>query len=149
VRFDKLFIFQEEKTMDVISIARQLGAAIQQEDVYLEYQAAKAANDNDAALQDLIGEFNLLRMSLSAELQKGEEEKSQSKIDELNNQLQKTYTAVMENESMVKFNEAKGHMDQLTNRITSIIAMSIEGEDPEICEPAGCSGSCSTCGGCH
>ena len=41
--------------MDVISLARQLGAAIQQEDVYLEYQAAKAANDNDAALQDLIG----------------------------------------------------------------------------------------------
>lgn len=135
--------------MDVITLARQLGAAIQQQEVYLEYQAAKAANDNDAQLQDLIGEFNLLRMSLSAELQKSEEDKSQSKIDELNNQLQKTYNDVMSNESMVKFNEAKGHMDQLTNQITSIIAMCIEGEDPETCQAASCSGSCSTCGGCH
>lgn len=135
--------------MDVITLARQLGAAIQQEDVYLEYQAAKAANDNDEALQGLIGEFNLLRMSLSAELQKSDEEKSQSKIDELNKQLQATYNAVMENESMKQFNEAKGHMDQLTNQVTSIIAMCIEGENPETCQPAGCSGSCSTCGGCH
>lgn len=135
--------------MDVIALARQLGAAIQQEDVYLEYQAAKAANDNDEELQNLIGEFNLLRMSLSAELQRPEDQKNQSKIDELNNQLQTTYNAVMENKSMKQFNEAKGHMDQLTNQITSIIAMSIEGEDPETCQPSGCSGSCSTCGGCH
>ena len=135
--------------MDVITLARQLGAAIQQEDVYLEYQAAKAANDNDEALQGLIGEFNLLRMSLSAELQKPDEEKSQSKIDELNKQLQTTYNAVMENESMKQFNEAKGHMDQLTTQVTSIIAMCIEGENPETCQPAGCSGSCSTCGGRH
>ncbi len=134
---------------DIISLARQLGAAIQAQDVYLEYQAAKAANDNDEQLQNLIGEFNLLRMSLSAELQKDEEQKSQSKIDELNNQLQATYNAVMANESMKKFNEAKMKMDQLTNKITSIIAMCIEGEDPETCEPGGCSGSCSTCGGCH
>ncbi len=134
---------------DIISLTRQLGAAIQEQDVYLEYQAAKAANDNDEELQNLIGEFNLLRMSLSAELQKDEEQKSQSKIDELNNQLQTTYNAVMNNDSMKKFNEAKTHMDQLTNKITSIIAMCIEGEDPESCEPSGCSGSCSTCGGCH
>ncbi len=135
--------------MDIITLARQLGAAIQEQDVYLEYQAAKAANDNDEALQNLIGEFNLLRMSLSAELQKSDEEKSQSKIDELNNQLQNTYNAVMENDSMKKFNEAKTSMDAMTNKITSILAMCIEGEDPETCEPAGCSGSCSTCGGCH
>ncbi len=135
--------------MDIIAMARQLGAAIQQEDVYLEYQAAKAANDNDEALQGLIGEFNLLRMSLSAELQKSDDQKSQSKIDELNKQLQATYNQVMANESMKQFNEAKSHMDHFTNQITSILAMCIEGEDPETCEPAGCSGSCSTCGGCH
>ena len=134
---------------DIISLTRQLGAAIQEQDAYLEYQAAKAANDNDEQLQNLIGEFNLLRMSLSAELQKDEDQKSQSKIDELNNQLQSTYNAVMENESMKNFNQAKSNMDQLTNKITSIIAMCIEGENPETCEPASCSGSCSTCGGCH
>ncbi len=134
---------------DILSITRQLGAAIQQEDVYLAYQAAKAANDNDEALQALIGEFNLLRLSLNAELQKPDEEKSQSKIDELNASLQRSYNAVMENESMKQFNEAKGQMDQLTNQVTSILAMCIEGQDPETCEPAGCSGSCSTCGGCH
>ena len=135
--------------MDIIELARQLGAAIQKEDAYVAYRAAKEANDADEKLQALIGEFNLQRMSLATELQKPEDQKSRSKIEELNNQLQKLYDQVMSNESIQKYNEAKQAMDEVSNRVTSIIAMCIEGADPETCEPAGCSGSCSSCGGCH
>ena len=130
--------------MDIIELARQLGAAIQKEDAYVAYRAAKEANDADEKLQALIGEFNLQRMSLATELQKPEDQKSRSKIEELNNQLQKLYDQVMSNESMQKYNEAKQAMDEVSNRVTSIIAMCIEGADPETCEPAGCSGSCSS-----
>ena len=134
--------------MDIIDLARQLGATIQKEEAYVAYQAAKAANDADETLQGLIGEFNLLRMSLNNELQKTEDQKSQSKIEELNKQLQKLYEDVMNNESMKNYNAAKQKMDEVSNKITSILAMCIEGQDPATCEPAGCSGSCSTCGGC-
>ena len=75
--------------MDIIELARQLGAAIQKEDAYIAYRAAKEANDADEKLQSLIGEFNLQRMSLANELQKPEDQKSRSKIEELNNKLQK------------------------------------------------------------
>ncbi len=135
--------------MDIIELARQLGAAIQKEEAYIAYQAAKTANDEDEKLQNLIGEFNLQRMSLTNELQKPEDQKSKSKIEELNKQLQKIYDDIMNNESMQNYNVAKHNMDEVSNKITSIIAMCIEGEDPATCEPAGCSGSCSTCGGCH
>ena len=34
--------------------------------------------------------------------------------------------------------------------MNAIIDLCIAGEDPDTCEPAaGCSGSCSTCSGCH
>lgn len=137
--------------MDVIELTRQLGAAIQQEEVYAEYKKAREANDADEALQGLIGEFNLLRMSLTNELQKQSADQNEDKINELNEQLQKIYGEVMANETMMKFNEAKQKMDNLTNQITSIIAMCIEGQDPATCQPptSSCSGSCSTCGGCH
>ena len=135
--------------MDIIELARKLGAELQKEQAYIDYRAAKEANDADEALQGLIGEFNLQRMSLAAELQKPEDQRSRSKIEELNNQLQKLYDQVMSNESMQKYNEVKQAMDEVSNRVTSIIAMCIEGADPETCEPAGFSGSCSTCGGCH
>ena len=137
--------------MDVIAIARQLGAAIQQEEAYKKYHEARLANEKDDELNDKIGEFNLARISLTNEIQKPEEEKSQSKIETLNKQLQELYTEVMSNENMQNFNAAKQEMDMLTNQITGIIAMCIEGEDPETCDPiqASCTGSCDTCGGCH
>lgn len=136
--------------MDIIAITRQLGAAIQQEEAYKAYNEARIANENDAELTAKIGEFNLIRMSLSNEIQKPEAEKSQSKIEALNKQLQELYTEVMSNDNMQRFNQAKQEMDKLTNQITGIIAMCIEGEDPETCDPtAGCSGSCESCGGCH
>ena len=55
--------------MDIIELARQLGAAIQKEDAYVAYRAAKEANDADEKLQALIGAVNLQRMSLATELQ--------------------------------------------------------------------------------
>lgn len=137
--------------MDVIKIARELGAAIQKEEAYKKYHEARLANEKDDELNDKIGEFNLARMSLTNELQKPEAERSQSKIETLNNQLQELYTQVMSNDNMQKFNAAKQEMDMLTNQITGIIAMCIEGEDPETCDPiqASCTGSCESCGGCH
>lgn len=135
--------------MDIIEITRQLGAAIQQEPVYIEYQLAKEENDKDEALQSLIGEFNLLRMSLGNELGKEDPQKSQSKIDSLNDQLKELYGKIMENPSMVKFNQTKTKLDQIVNRINSIITLCINGDDPETCEPSECSGSCGSCGGCH
>ena len=51
---------------------------------------------------------------------------------------------------MAAYNEAKNGMDMLMNQINAILVMSVNGEDPETCDPApSCTGSCSTCGGCH
>ena len=47
--------------MDIIKITRELGKAIQADERFIAYNAAKLANDNDEELQNLIGEFNLKR----------------------------------------------------------------------------------------
>ncbi len=66
--------------MDVIAMARELGAALQQSDEYTAYNVAKNAADGDEVLQEMIGEFNLKKLSLSTEVQK--EEKDQERLDE-------------------------------------------------------------------
>jgi hypothetical protein len=51
---------------------------------------------------------------------------------------------------MVEYNTAKVELDTLVNQINTVISKTLDGEDPETCETeAGCTGSCSTCGGCH
>ena len=57
----------------------------------------------------------------------------------------------MQNEHMADFTMAKADMDKLLQEVNGIIALCCDGEDPDTCEvqTGGCSGSCSTCGGCH
>jgi len=97
----------------------------------------------------MIGEFNLKRIELNTEMSKAD--KSTDKITELDGVIKSLYGNIMANQSMIDFTEAKNNMDSLLNQINTIITMSANGEDPKTCpaEIESCSGSCSSCSGCH
>lgn len=138
--------------MTVIDAARQLGAVVQTDERYIEYVKAKNANDNDKELQELIGEFNLIRQNLAMENDKAPDETDSEKVKELSVKMQSAYEKIMANENMAIFTVAKQGMDKLMSEINTILTYSVEGMDPATCpsEPpsAECTGSCSTCGGC-
>ena len=135
--------------MGVIKAARELGKAIQADERYIRFSAAREANDADADLQNKIGEFNLIRMQLSEEMNK-EEGGDKDRITELNKRLRQTYSEIMVNETMIAYNAAKDEFDTLVREMNTIIDKSIGGEDPDTCDyEASCTGDCSACGGCH
>lgn len=137
--------------MDIIETTRQLGAAIQQDETYINYMLAKEKNDHDTELQELISEFNLLRIKLNNEFN-GDNEKDDEKVKKINQDLKDCYNKIMQNENMTLFNDAKAELDALIKKINGIIELSIEGQDPFTCEPddgGSCGGSCSSCSGCH
>ena len=134
--------------MDVIALTRELGKAIQADERYAKYLAAKEVNDKDDELQKLIGDFNLGRMQLNQEMSKSD--KDNDKINELNTKIRTLYGQIMTNPSMSAYNDAKVEMDRMLDMITNIITLSENREEPLHCqaEPQ-CSGSCATCGVCH
>ena len=134
--------------MGIIEATRNLGVEIQKDERFIRFIKAKLANDNDETLQNQIGEFNTIRMNLDREM--NAETQDEEKIKELNEKLREIYTAVMSSKTMLEYNTAKADVDAMLNDINSIIMQSVEGEDPMTAEPhAACTGSCSTCGGCH
>jgi len=136
--------------MDVISTARELGKQIQADPRYKAYHEARELNDKDADLQKLIGDFNIKRMELNTEMSKPE--KDSERLTALDGEIKSLYASIMKNENMTKFNSAKEAMDEMLAQVNMIITMSANGEDPETCPtemPHSCSGSCSSCGGCH
>ncbi len=135
--------------MNVIEKVRELGKEIQADERYIKYQEAKLKNDNDEELQQMIGEFNLKRVSLNAEMSKPE--KNQEKLSALDSEIKSLYGNIMANQAMSEFNDAKNEMDKLLSQINMVITASANGEDPETCptESSSCSGSCGTSGGCH
>lgn len=133
--------------MDIIELTRQLGAAIQQTEEYKRFMTAKEKNDNDSQLQKQIGDFNLLKMQLDAEHEK--EEKDEAKILEINEKIVALYNQIVEGEAMKEYNSAYEAYRTLTDKISNILLMCENGEDPATCEPSSCTGNCSSCGGCH
>ena len=134
--------------MDVIAMARELGKAIQQDERFIRYAKARLANDSDSALQEAIGQFNIARMELDREV--NSENKDDEKVKLLNENLRKVYGDIMSSPAMVEYNTAKAELDTMVNEVNVIISKSVDGEDPETCDlHSGCTGSCSTCGGCH
>lgn len=136
--------------MDVITMARELGKAIQSSEEYKKLNTAKEINDNDETLQKQIEEFNMIRVQLSTLMQ--DENKDEEKMKTLDGELKGLYATVMGNPNMLNFNEAKQDIDKLMNGITTILMACVNGDDPDTCEayPASCGGSCSSCGGgCH
>ncbi len=133
--------------MDIIELTRKLGAAIQQEESYKKFMAAKQRNEEDLELQDKIQAFNLMNMQLEAEMQK--EEPNRDRLVDVNKQLTEIYNEVMATESMSAYNVAFKEYNELIQKIMGILQMCQNGEDPATCEPSNCSGDCGSCGGCH
>lgn len=136
---------------DAITLFKEAAVQMQREEAYLALEGTRAKNDADEALQTLIGDFNLARMDLNNELSKSAD-KDQDKVSELNGKVNQLYNDIMANKSMIAYNEAKAELEAVVNHINAIINTAVNGGDPTTVEAApagGCSGSCSSCGGCH
>ncbi len=133
--------------MDIIELSRELGRKIQQEESYVALQEANKAVEADEALQELIGEFNLLKLQLNEKLTA--EERDEEQIKELNTKMRTLYADIMVNESMQKLNESKNAFDAVMQRVFAIVSNSANGEDPDTTDYQACTGNCGTCGSCH
>jgi cell fate (sporulation/competence/biofilm development) regulator YlbF (YheA/YmcA/DUF963 family) len=132
--------------MDVIKMARELGAAIQADERYTFFMDVKTAMDNDETLQNKIGAFNLERMNLDNELMK--DDKNNEVVKALNDNIKTLYNDIMTDKNMQKYDEAKGALTELISQINAVIDASVSGNDPLTCDLTSCTHDCSTCGGC-
>ena len=135
--------------MDCIELFKKAAVALQTDERYLALDSARKASDNDEELQNMIGEFNLARMDLNNEI--GKDDRDDEKLANLNNKINEMYAQIMSADSMVAYNEAKAQVEGLISHIDAIINTAMNGGDPMTVQaPAqGCTGSCSSCGGCH
>ncbi len=135
--------------MDLVKMARELGAAIQQDERYLALEKANAVNEADTELNNLIGEIQMIQMSYQNEA--GKEDADKQKLEAYDKRFSEVYKLVMDNPNMQVFQAARQEIDDLMKYITGILTLCVRGEDPATCEPEpehehGCGGECSSCG---
>lgn len=135
--------------MDIIEMARNIGREIQKDSRYTDMQEAVKKSDADAVLQDLIGNFNLKRMSIEEEAKKTG--RDNDKMQAYQNEMNAVYDKIMKNENMIAYSKAKSELETLLQRVNAIIVQSANGADPDTADytQSSCGGNCSSCGGCH
>ena len=136
--------------MELEKMARQLGAAIQQDEAYLIFEKARLANEADEELNDLMGKIRLIQMSYQVEAAK--DEPDGDKMNGFNQEFQGVYSQIMANKNMQEYEKARQAVDDMMNYITGILGLCVNGEDPETCDPRShqhdCGGECSSRSGC-
>ena len=138
--------------MDTIKMFMEAGAALQNDPLYTDLINAKNLNDADEELQKQIGEFNLAKIAMNTAI--GAEEQDEEGLAALNADINRLYEEIMNNESMVAYNDAKVAIDELLQHVNAIVMAAVNGENPmEVTSPsqqsACSSGGCSSCSGCH
>lgn len=136
--------------MKSIDMARELGKQIQQEECFVKYMTAQKAVEDDDALQEKIADFNMKRYELTKEVAK--EARDEDKISELDKTVRSMYEEITTDPKMVSYNKAQDEFNDMMDYVEHIISESADGKDPDTVEEpvkGGCSGDCSSCGGCH
>ena len=104
--------------MEILTLARELGHAVQQSEEYIDFRIKEQNVECDAELQKEIEEFNLKKVSINHEISK--ENVNQEKIDKLNNEISELYSKIMENETMQKFNDSKQKFESVLRKSVSL-----------------------------
>lgn len=137
--------------MDIVKMTRELGAAIQQDERYLSFQKAVAANEADKGLNDIMAKIQLIHSSYQQEA--ASEQPNEQKLKAYDEEFTNYYSQAMANENMQNYEAARKEIDDMMQYITGILALCIRGEDPQTCEPEqhehDCGGECGECSGCN
>ncbi len=133
---------------NIIRTTKELGKQIQANEHYIAMSKAREAVDANDELQKQIQEFTLLKMQLNQELSK--EPRDDAKVSALDAEIRALHKTVTENPIMVAYNDAKLAFDKVVDMVNRILSASLNGLDPETADQIeSCSGSCSSCAGCH
>lgn len=136
--------------MDIITLARELGAAIQQDEIYIDYKIKEQNIECDSELQKNIKDFNSKKSEINIEISK--DNADSQKIDELNSSIGELYQKITQNFKMEEYNEAKRKFDDRLQKVSFIINSASAGQDPYSVDinddTSSCTGSCQTCNGC-
>ncbi len=137
--------------MEIIKLTRELGKAIQADERYAKFVAARETNEKDDELNELIGKMQLIHMSYQHEASK--EDANEQKLTAYEEEFMELREKIMNNQNMIDYEKARMDIDEMMNYIVAILTECIKGEDPETCEPPkehSCGGNCSSCSSdCH
>lgn len=128
---------------DILEQVRIVGKAIAECETMKKVQAAELAQMNDIEAQALIADYQKNHEKWINEAKEGGLTKE--KMEVARAKIDAEYDKVASYPVIAEYLAAKKEMDNLTSDVNNILNFYMTGKDVQ----GGCSGGCSSCGGCH
>ncbi len=124
--------------MEIMEIAKQLGQAIKKDERITKLNKTREAYEGDAAINNLMMEYNVHQTALREEYAK--EERDMDAIKSIQTRIETIYNDITTNENFIAYNAAQEEVNKFMNEVNEEITFQITGERP-------CTHDCSSCGG--
>ncbi len=128
---------------DIMDKAKELGIMIAESEEFKAYKLAEANQLDDKEAVELMMEYHTTRENLTKKASNPDITKEEFEV--IQNEAKAAFEKIMNNKSIAAYVDAQQNFSNLMNKINGILGYYVSGKDSE----GGCSGSCSTCGGCH
>ena len=135
-------------TQEMLELIAQLGALVKTDARCAAIEHTIEDYEHSEELNALIGEYNAQQNLLADAYAKGDELTDEVRTA-IQNRIDALYEQIVNHPVYVAYVEAKNAFDAIMQRVFAIVSNSANGEDPNTTDYHACTGSCSTCGGCH
>ncbi len=119
--------------MQLEKLTRELGKAIQQDERYLAMQKAIKANDQDIELNEQMTQIQYIQSAYQDEAAK--KNPDNELLESYDKQFRAVYEKIMSNPNMQAYEKARTDIDELMTYLTGILALCVNGENPDTCNP--------------
>lgn len=123
---------------ELILKAQELAEMIKTSKEYLLAKETEKIQANDEKAQEMIKEYNEKRRDIAVKMQYGQ--MSDEETEAVRKEINEAFDKLMEYDVIKNYVEAQKNFEILNQEIMNIISGAVNG---------GCSGSCSSCSGCH
>ena len=128
---------------DILKKAHELGELLAKSEELLAYQEMEAAFNSDEEAQKAVATSEEKCRALSEEMRAGG--MTPEKLTDFRAKMNEIMQELTANATAREFLEAQSRFNKLISGVNEILSYHIRGEE----EAGGCSGNCSSCGGCH
>ena len=133
--------------LEIFEKSRELGELLVASDEYKKVQQAEEAFNSDEFAQAKVAEFNELQQNVQNMMQTPDPD--QAAIAAEADRLRNMQAELIEMPSVKAMNDAQTEFSNLLGQVNQVLRFIITGQTEEPESEGGCTGSCSSCSGCH
>ncbi len=127
---------------EILAKARELGIMLAESGEFEMLKIAEERQLSDPEAQKLMMEYATKRDELANKASAPDVTKEE--FENIKNEMHAEFEKMCQNENVKAYLDASNAFSNLINQVNSIIGYFVKGGDE-----GGCSGNCSSCGGCH